>query len=76
MVMIMKKVAYSGMTLASPPYSAIMRLCRRSYTIPTRRKRAPVEMPWLIICRIEPLRPAWLSANMPIITKPMWLTLE
>ena len=29
-VMIMKIVAYSGITFARPPYSAIIRLCRRS----------------------------------------------
>ena len=36
----------------------------------------PVEMPWLICCRIEPEIPAGFSAKMPSVQKPRWLTEE
>ena len=38
-------VAYAGMTFEIPPYSEISRVCRRSYSTPTIKKSAPVEMP-------------------------------
>ena len=44
--------------------------------IPTSKNKPPVESPWLIICSTEPVSPWWLSANMPSITKPRWLTEE
>ncbi len=43
-VKIMKKDRM-GTDLAMPPKSSIARVCRRSYIMPTMRKRAPVEMP-------------------------------
>jgi hypothetical protein len=51
-------------------------VCRRSYTIPTRRKSAPVEMPWLIIWRTAPWIPAMFKAKMPSITNPRCETEE
>ena len=72
----MVMVAYTGITLEMPPYSAISRVCRRSYRMPTIKKSAPVEMPWLICCSTEPLRPAEFSAKMPSVQKPRWLTDE
>ena len=68
--------AYPGMTFESPPYSEISRVCRRSYTTPTSRKSAPVEMPWLICWMMLPVMPTGLSANIPSITRAMWLTEE
>jgi hypothetical protein len=69
-------VAYTGITLLMPPYSAISRVWRRSYRMPTIKKSMPVEMPWLICCRTEPLSPAWFIAKMPSVQKPRWLTDE
>ena len=45
------------------------------------RNRAPVSSPWLNITRMAPFMPAALpttaiEAKMPMVTKPMWLTLE
>ena len=37
--------AKSGTTLAIPPNASISRVCRRSYSMPTRKNSAPVEMP-------------------------------
>ena len=42
-------VAMSGTCLARPPYSEMSRVWRRSYSMPTRRKSAPVETPWFSI---------------------------
>ena len=33
-------------------------------------------MPWFTICMIAPSMPWVLSAKIPKVTKPMWLTLE
>ena len=38
--------------------------------IPTRRNKAPVLNPWLIICKMPPCMPCALMANKPSITKP------
>jgi hypothetical protein len=35
---------------------------------PTKRKRAPVEMPWLTICRMAPEIDAGVTAKRPSIT--------
>ena len=59
-----------------PPYSAIIRVCRRSYHHPDEEKRAPVEMPWFNCCTMLPVMPTGVRANMPSMTMPMWLTLE
>ena len=45
MVMIRKTIAKTGITFEMPPYSEISRVCRRSYSMPTIKKSAPVEMP-------------------------------
>src|SRR5215469_18908260 len=44
--------------------------------MPTIRNRAPVEMPWLICCRTDPLRPSGVSTKIPRVQKPRWLTEE
>jgi hypothetical protein len=49
---------------------------RLSYTLPTRRKSAPVEMPWFSCWIMLPMMPTGLSANIPSMTIAMWLTLE
>src|ERR1035441_9436594 len=36
----------------------------------------PVEIPWLICCRIEPEIPAGLRAKIPSVQNPRWLTDE
>jgi len=38
-----------GITFFNPPYSAMSRVWRRSDSMPTIRKSAPVLMPWAII---------------------------
>jgi hypothetical protein len=38
--------------------------------IPTMRKSAPVETPWLTIWRMAPSIPCRLKANSPSMTKP------
>ena len=75
-VMMRNTAAYTGMIFDSPPYSEMSRVCRRSYTMPTIRKSAPVEMPWLSCCTMLPVMPTGVRANMPSMTIPMWLTLE
>ena len=59
-----------GITRSSPPYSAISRVCRRSYTIPTIKKSMPVEIPWLICWMMEPWIPIGFSEKMPSVQKP------
>ncbi len=59
-----------------PPYSAISRVCLRSYKMPTIKKSAPVEMPWLTCCSTDPVKPAEFSAKIPSVQKPRWLTDE
>ena len=44
------------------------RSCRRGGTAPR------CETPWLIICKNAPCTPSTVSAKMPSITKPRWLT--
>jgi hypothetical protein len=44
--------------------------------MPTRRKSAPVEMPWLIDWRIEPVTEVWVIAKMPRTQKPRCETEE
>ena len=44
--------------------------------MPTIKKSAPVEIPWLICWMMLPFSPFGFSANMPSITNPMWLTDE
>ncbi len=68
--------ARAGATRAMPPNAAISRVCARSYSIPARKKRAPVEMPWLIMMRIAPSTLCSVSAQIPSITNPRWLTDE
>ncbi len=68
--------AKAGITFDNPPYSEISRVCRRSYTTPTSRNSAPVEIPWLICWRTLPVMPTGLSANIPSVTIPMWDTDE
>ena len=75
-VMSKKTAAYTGMTFDSPPYSEISRVCRRSYTMPTRRNSAPVEIPWLSCWTMLPVMPTGFRANMPSMTMAMWLTDE
>ena len=41
---------------------------------PTKMKSAPVEMPWLTICKMAPLTPVVFMLKMPSMTKPRWLT--
>ena len=60
----------TGMTFTRPPYPAISRVCRRSYTTPTIRKSMPVEMPWLICWITEPEIPCGFKAKMPSVQKP------
>ena len=71
-----KKAANTGIGRAIPPKSEIMRVWRRSYSIPTNRKSAPVESPWFTIWRMLPFNPMALRLNMPSITKPRWATDE
>src|ERR1035438_9160656 len=40
------------------------------------RNSMPVEIPWLICCRIDPESPAGLSAKIPRVQNPRWLTDE
>ena len=49
---------------------------RRSYSMPTRKKSAPVEMPCAIITMMAPCTLATVPPQMPSITKPRWLTDE
>ena len=66
--------ANTGITFAIPPKSAISREWRRSYSIPMRRKSAPVEIPWFTIWRMPPSIPWVVSPNTPSTTKPRWAT--
>ena len=68
--------ASSGTTLAIPPKAATKRLCRRSYSMPTRKNSAPVEMPWLIITSRAPCTLCSVRAQMPSVTKPRCATDE
>ena len=70
------KVAQIGIFAASPPSSRIERVWYRSYMKPIRKKRAPVERPWLIMYITEPVMPTELTANRPSMQKPRWLTDE
>ena len=65
-----------GVILFKPPYSAISRVCRRSDSIPTMRKRPPVLTPWFSIWYTAPVTPCVFIAAIPSTTKPRWLTLE
>src|SRR5207245_3261408 len=71
-----KRAANHGITALRPPYSAISKVCRRSYSIPTIRNSAPVEMPWLSIWYTAPTTEVVVKAATPSITKPRWLTDE
>jgi len=42
--------------------------------MPMRKNRAPVEIPWLIMTISAPCTLCTVSAKMPSITKPRWLT--
>ena len=44
--------------------------------MPTRRNKAPVETPWLIICITPPLIASEVKANVPSTMKPRWATEE
>ena len=44
--------------------------------MPIRKKSAPVEIPWLIMTIKAPCTLFTVSAKMPSITKPRWLTEE
>ena len=44
--------------------------------MPIRKNSAPVEMPWLIMTISAPCTLSTVSAKMPSITKPRWLTDE
>ena len=68
--------ANTGATFCSPLSAEISRVCRRSTMKPTRRKRAPVLRPWLIICRTPPVSDCRVSANVPRTMKPRWATEE
>ncbi len=41
---------------------------------PTSKNSAPVETPWLTICKMAPPTPWRVTEKMPSITKPRWLT--
>ena len=71
---ITKAVANQGATRPMPPKAAIRRVCRRSYSMPSRRNRAPVLMPWEIMTTSPPWRPFTVRAKTPRTTKPMCAT--
>ena len=55
----------SASTVFSPPNSAISRVCRRSDSMPTIRKRPPVLMPCASIWYTAPCTPCTFIAHMP-----------
>ena len=57
-----------------PPSSEICLVWRRSYIQPTNKKRAPVDRPWLIICKMPPSSPWVFSANVPKMMNPRCAT--
>ena len=65
-----------GITLASPPIFARSRVCVRSYTMPTSRKRAPVARPWFTIWSTPPVTACSVNAKIPRTTNPRWDTEE
>ena len=71
-----KTTAKIGATFWSPLNCAISRVWRRSLIIPTMRKRAPVDTPWLIICITLPLAALLVKANVPSTMNPRWATDE
>ncbi len=66
----------TGTTRAIPPKAAMSRVCRRSYSMPIRKKSAPVERPWLIMTIRAPCTLCSVAAQMPSMTNPRWLTDE
>ena len=73
----MKSVAKTGIGLAESAVVGEHRACggaRRSRR--RSRKSAPVERPWLTICRIEPSIAVWVKPKMPRTQKPRWETEE
>ncbi len=71
---ITKIVPNTGITFARPPNSAMMRVCRRSYNMPSRRNMAPVDAPCDSITMSAPCTLWSVNANTPSTTKPMWAT--
>ncbi len=67
-----KTAAMRGATFWSPESWAISLVWRRSYIIPTRRKSAPVDRPWLTIWSTPPDRPWLVKAKVPRTMKPRW----
>src|SRR6185312_4680718 len=53
-----QNAANHGITLASPPYAAISRVCRRSYITPMQVNSAPDTKPCEIICTTAPCTPS------------------
>ena len=66
----------AGMVVHKPPIREISRVCIRCCSTPAIMNNPPVLMPWLTIWTIPPVIPCMLSAKMPSMTNPRWLTDE
>src|SRR3954447_6950970 len=64
-------VARAGRPPALPPMRARSPVVARRSTMPASRKSVADTRPWFTICRTDPLRPRSLTANSPIVIRPI-----